>query len=146
MPLHPWDFQTVAFQRVERQVTAMARCALCSSVVPLPMKSARPALRLGLSIVSPGDTVRRHAEDAAREIDSVGGSGTLLDRLAREGAALGELSTLQIIALGIALDEEAEVEALESSWRSAEEIAAIMDGELTEIPGFETFRRRVLGA
>ena len=37
-----------------------------------------------------------------------------------------------------------EMEALESEWKGAEEMAAIMDGELTEIPGFDEFRQEIL--
>jgi hypothetical protein len=44
----------------------------------------------------------------------------------------------------ISLDELAEMEALESEWKGAEEMAAIMDGELTEIPGFDEFRQEIL--
>jgi hypothetical protein len=44
----------------------------------------------------------------------------------------------------ISLDELAEVAALEAEWRLAEEMAVIMDGELTRIPGFEAFRRQVM--
>ena len=58
---------------------------------------------------------------------------------------MGEMEEGERVALKIALDEEAEIEALEDEWRNAEEIAAIMDGELTEVPGFEEFRQRVLG-
>ena len=38
----------------------------------------------------------------------------------------------------------AETEALEAEWKEAEELASMMDGELTEVPGFEAFRRDVL--
>ena len=39
----------------------------------------------------------------------------------------------------------AEAEALEAEWREAEELGAIMDGELTPVPGFEAFRRELRG-
>jgi hypothetical protein len=58
---------------------------------------------------------------------------------------LGDLDRLERVALRIALDERAETEALEAEWREAEEIAAIMDGELTLVEGFQAFRERVLG-
>ena len=45
----------------------------------------------------------------------------------------------------IALDELAEADALEAEWRNAEELAAISDGELTSVPGFQEFRQKVLG-
>jgi hypothetical protein len=49
------------------------------------------------------------------------------------------------VAVGISLDEQTEAEALEAEWRVAEELAGIVDDELTEVPGFDTFRARVLG-
>jgi hypothetical protein len=74
----------------------------------------------------------------------VGGAEAFVARLGRERLALGELGTGLRLALGMVLDEMAETEALEREWREAEELAAIMDGELTEVPGFKEFRRRVL--
>jgi hypothetical protein len=47
-------------------------------------------------------------------------------------------------ALLIALDERAEAEALEAEWREAEEMAAIIDGELSQVPGFDAFRKEIL--
>jgi hypothetical protein len=44
----------------------------------------------------------------------------------------------------IALDERAEAEALEAEWREAEELAAIIDGELSRVPGFDAFRKEIL--
>ncbi len=45
----------------------------------------------------------------------------------------------------MALDEQSEAELLEAEWREAEELAAIVDGELSQVRGFEEFRRRILG-
>jgi hypothetical protein len=89
-------------------------------------------------------SIRESADSAAREIDKAEGRDGYLHSLAKERAALGELGALERVALAIVLDESAEADALEEEWRKAEEISAIMDGELTEIPGFQEFRRRVL--
>ena len=58
---------------------------------------------------------------------------------------MGELDVQTRAGLLIALDETAEVEALEAEWKTAEELAAISDGELSDVPGFEVFRKEVLG-
>ena len=68
----------------------------------------------------------------------------LLHGLGRLGTSLGELGRTERVALGIALDQAAEGEALETEWRDAEELAAIVEGELTDVPGFQEFRERVL--
>jgi hypothetical protein len=89
--------------------------------------------------------VRAAAGDAAGALESVGGARAFLDLAARESAPLGELGPLRRSGLLIALDEMAEGEALEAEWRTAEEMAVIVDGELTDVPGFEAFRKDVLG-
>jgi hypothetical protein len=101
---------------------------------------------MGLSVVTPPTTLRDLAEDAARALDAAGGPPGLLRELSNSRAGLGEIGPSVRSALLISLDEMAEMEALEAEWRAAEELAAIMDGELSHVPGFEAFRRRVLGA
>jgi hypothetical protein len=87
---------------------------------------------------------RKVAEASGRGLEQVGGGVALLRGLARLGAPLGDLGREERVALGIALDGEAEAEAMEAEWRRAEEIIAIMDGELTQVEGFQEFRERVL--
>jgi hypothetical protein len=147
MPLHPWDFHSVTFRDASGmgEVGIQAPCAHCGTEVVLPLDEVRPALRLGLSILD-GDAESRKVGAAAGEaLDRVGGSTPLLKGLGGLGAPLGELGRTERVALGIALDDRAEAEALEAEWREAEEIAAIMDGELTQVEGFLAFRDRVLG-
>jgi hypothetical protein len=122
-----------------------SRCAFCGDEVVVPLRSARPALRLGLSLVESRESLNSLAVAAARELEALGGPDAFLRELSRTRATLGELGSLERIGLSVILDERAESEALESEWRKAEEIAEIMDGELTEVPGFEAFKRRVLG-
>ena len=144
LPLNPWDFQRVRLVISGDTARLLVPCALCGDEVLLEVREGRPALRLGMSLVDSIPSIRGSADSAAREIDGAEARGGYLHTLARERATLGELGTLERVALAIVLDEAAETEALEDEWRKAEEISAIMDGELTEIPGFQEFRRRVL--
>jgi hypothetical protein len=166
MPLRPWDFHRVHFTDSEAgdapeappvphaprtpgaepiRAGLVATCALCDTEVVVPLDRARPALRMGLSILDTGPAAREVGEEAGAALDRVGGTTTLLRGLARLGAPLGELGRTERVALGIALDARAEADALAAEWREAEELAAIADGELTEVPGFRAFRDRVLG-
>ena len=74
----------------------------------------------------------------------MGGAPGFLHALASGRLLIGDLDLPRRAGLIISLDELAEVAALEAEWRLAEEMAAIMDGELTRIPGFDAFRRQVL--
>lgn len=64
----------------------------------------------------------------------------------------GRYQRTDAIALEIALNDaaervllEQELQVLEVHWRAEEELAAIVDGELTPLPPLELLRRRVLG-
>jgi hypothetical protein len=150
MPLNPWDFQEVAFVPAEAggedrlDIGLRAPCAHCGAEVVVPLREARPSLRLGLGMVDNDVEARKVAEASGRGLEQVGGGVAMLRGLARLGAPLGDLGREERVALGIALDGEAEAEALEAEWRRAEEIIAIMDGELTQVEGFREFRERVL--
>ncbi len=145
LALAPWEFQNIRFRRSHRELVVTARCALCGEAVAADLPEVRPGLRLGLSVTTSPEEERRWAEAAAGVLDEVGGGVGLVSELARAETSLGELDPRDRLAVWIALDEAAEAEALEREWREAEEITSIMDGELTEVPGFERFRRRVLG-
>jgi hypothetical protein len=142
--LKPWDFQRISFVVSDGAAHLLVPCALCREEVLLGVREGRPALRLGISQVDPTRSIRDSAGEAAQEIDRARGREGYIASLAREKVSLGELGTMERVALAIVLDEAAEAEALEEEWRKAEEISAIIDGELTEIPGFQDFRRRVL--
>jgi len=65
---------------------------------------------------------------------------------------LADLGRTGGIALEIAANEnseqrllELELNELEAHWETEEELAAIIDGELTPLPLLETLRRRVAG-
>jgi hypothetical protein len=145
MLLHPWEFQDIRILSHGGEQGVLASCALCGDEVAVPLGDSRPVLRLALGIVTPPALLREHAAAAALELDAVHGAPALLGALAGEGAALGELGPVMLAGLLISLDEMAEAQALEAEWRQAEEMAAIVDGELTDVPGFDAFRKGILG-
>ena len=77
-------------------------------------------------------------------IERLGGPAAFVDGLCRRDAQLGSMAGRDRLALWISLDEQAEAEALEAEWKRAEELACILDDELTDLPGFDAFRARVL--
>jgi len=110
----------------------------------LDLLDARPVLRVALGIVTPQLALRQIASGAALEMDTLGGPRALLGALASTRSPLGDLPLRARAGLIMTLDELAELEALEAEWQKAEEMAAIMDGELSDIPGFAAFRDSIL--
>lgn len=141
----PWRFQGLRLTTTNGAPGIAATCGLCDTEVAVPAVAARASLRLGLSVVNRRLIDRPMVERAARRLDRVEGPEGLLHRLSRDDVAIGEIPTADRLALGIALDEQSEAELLEAEWRDAEELAAIVDGSLTRVAGFEEFRRRILG-
>ena len=95
----------------------------------------------------------RRIASATRLIEEVGGTDGLSRVLIKEGARLGTLPPTGSIALEIAANEDAErrlleleLASLEAHWKREEELAAIIDGELTPMPFLEGLRRRIAGA
>jgi hypothetical protein len=89
---------------------------------------------------------------ATRLIQEAGSPSDLTRILLRDGKRLGDLGRTGGIALEIAANEaseqrllELELSELEAHWETEEELAAIIDGELTPLPLLETLRRRVAG-
>ncbi len=144
LALRPWNFQHLRLLESGAARVVLTTCALCKTEVQVPLVQARPSLRLGLSLVTPPAILRSSADPAAREIESLGGPVALLEELSASGPTLGELDARFRAGLIIALDELAEAEALDAEWQQAEELAGIMDGGLTDVPGFEAFRREIL--
>ena len=94
----------------------------------------------------------RRVTEATRLIEVVGGSERIPGKILRDGKRLGDLGRVGAIALEISANqkEEEELLALEASdleerWRREEELAAIIDGELTPLPFLEQLRRRIGG-
>lgn len=94
----------------------------------------------------------RTVTSATRLIQEAGSPEDLSRILLRNGKRLGELGRTGGIALEIAANEsseqrllELELAELEAHWRTEEELAAIIDGELTPLPLLEALRRKVVG-
>lgn len=145
MPLDPRDFEALRLTRAAGEPAVAATCAACSDTGVVALSEARPALRLGLTVVTRRLRSADVVEAAAARIDRAGEAVRFVRAVAKHERTIGELRPHALLALLIALDEQAEAEALEREWREAEEIARIMDRELTDVPGFEEFRARVLG-
>lgn len=99
-----------------------------------------------------GATERR-VRSATRLIEEAGSPRDLTRILVRDGRRLNDLQRTGAIALEIAANErgeerllELELAELEAVWRQEEELARIIDGELTPLPMLEQLRRRVSGA
>ena len=88
-------------------------------------------LRQGLTYLNLSRGGRRKAEDAAREVDVVGGPDQLVRDIARRELTLRSLRPERGLALEMAVDERAEVQELERQWKEAEELADIADGTLS---------------
>lgn len=89
---------------------------------------------------------------ATRLIEEAGSPDRLARILLRDGRRVGDLQRTGAIALEIAAHEsseqrllEVELAELEAVWRQEEELAGIIDGELTDVPLLEALRRRVAG-
>lgn len=94
----------------------------------------------------------RTVSSATRLIQEAGTPSELTRILLKDGKRLGSLGRTGGIALEIAANEsqeqrllELELSQLEAHWETEEELAAIIDGELTPLPLLETLRRRVAG-
>lgn len=100
-------------------------------------------LRQGLTYLNVTRSGRKRAEDAAREVDQVGGPEWLVRDVAFHQATLRSLKPERRLALEMAVDEQAETEELERQWREAEEIADIADGTLSTSSELEEELRRL---
>lgn len=93
---------------------------------------------------------KKTVRDAARVIEDQGSAGAYARAVGREGTSLWRLGSVRSIALEIALNESVEerllkleVRALEAIWRREEEMARIMDEELTPRRTLERHLRRL---
>ena len=89
---------------------------------------------------------------ATRLIEEAGSARDLSRLVIRDGRRLGDLQRTGAIALEIAANEsleqhllELELAELEAHWRREEELASIVDGELTPLPLMDALVRRVRG-
>ncbi|HZD03648.1 MAG TPA: hypothetical protein VE173_01985 [Longimicrobiales bacterium] len=94
----------------------------------------------------------RRVRSATRLIEEAGTPRDLERIVIRDGKRLGDIQRTGSVALEIAANEaseqrllELELADLEAHWRQEEELAAIVDGELTPLPVLEQIRRKVTG-
>ena len=106
---------------------------------------AQAALRQGLTYLALARRGRERAADAARLVEGAGGPERLIRDVARRELTLRSLAPERRLALEMAVDEQAEVEALERQWKEAEEIADIADGLLSTTTELEEELRRRAG-
>ena len=92
----------------------------------------------------------REVRSATRLIEEVGSPANLARMVVRDGRRLGDIQRTGALGLEIAANEqveqrwlELELAELEDVWAQEEELAAIVDGELTPLPLLEQLRRRV---
>src|SRR5438132_291085 len=86
---------------------------------------------------------RQRAEDAARLVEASGGPDRLIRGVARSELTVRSLAPDRRLALEMAVDEQAEVAALEQQWKDAEELADIADGLLSSDAELERHLRRL---
>lgn len=113
-----------------------------------------PALESGADRRAVGSANEARVKHAVGTIDAAGSPEALIRKLAqREFKVRPDKKRPEaLIALEIAVNDEAERELLElelaeleARWREEEELAAIVDGELTEVPLLERLRLRLPG-
>jgi len=106
---------------------------------------AAAALRRGLTYLNLARGGRQRAADAARLVEASGGPDHLIRGVARSELTLRSLAPDRRLALEMAVDEQAELAALERQWKDAEEIADIADGLLSSDAELDRHLRRLKG-
>lgn len=138
------------------KVELAVRCPRCSDFqdagLRLRGEEADRTLRRVLAYHHFAGASERRVASAARLIEEAGSPQDLARIVVKNGRRLGELQRTGGIALEIAVNEateqrllELELAELEAHWRREEELAAIVDGELTPLPMLESLRRKVVG-
>ncbi|MFC1575860.1 hypothetical protein ACFL5A_04385 [Gemmatimonadota bacterium] len=136
--------------------TLSYRCPNCRDFreggLHLQGREAEHTLRRVLAYHHFDGASERIVTSATRLIQEAGSPDDLSRILLGDGKRLGDLGRTGGIALEIAANErseqrllELELADLEAHWRTEEELAAIIDGELTPIPILESLRRKVAG-
>jgi hypothetical protein len=134
-----------------------ARCPRCGSYrdggLHLGGQEAERTLRRILAYHHFAGASEKRVVSAARLIQEAGSPRDLTRIVVKDGRRLGDLQRTGGIALEIAVNEaaeqkllELELAELEAHWRREEELASIVDGELTPLPLLESLRRRVAGS
>lgn len=140
----------------EGNVELVARCPRCGHYkeagLHLDGDEADRTLRRILAYHHFAGASEKRVFKASRLIQEAGSPRDLTRIVVRDGRRLGDLQRTGGIALEIAANEateqrllEAELAELEAHWKREEELAAIIDGELTPLPVLEQMRRLVTG-
>ena len=110
------------------------------------------ALRRVLAFNHNKGATEREVKSATRLIEEAGSASALARRVVQSGRRLGDIQRTGALGLEIAANEHAEQRLLEmelfeleATWREEEELAGIVDGELTPLPLLEKLRLRVSG-
>lgn len=140
----------------EGSIELVYRCPRCGHYrdggLHLEGPEAERTLRRVLAYHHFEGATERRVQSAARLIQEAGSPQDLARIVVKDGRRLGDLQRTGAIALEIAANEaqeqhllELELAELEAHWRREEELAAIVDGELTPLPFLESLRRKVTG-
>lgn len=138
-------------------IQLVARCPRCGEYreagLHLQGEEAQRTIRRVLAYHHFAGASEQRVFKATRLIQEAGSPQDLARIVVRDGKRLGDLRRTGGIALEIAVNEaneqhllELELAELEAHWRREEELASIIDGELTPVPLLEQMRRRVTGA
>ena len=131
-------------------------CPVCErtrdSGLPLAGQEAGRTLRKVLAYHHFSGASDQRVQNAVGLIEASGGPERLHSRILRRDLPFGEVGRIGRVALEIAVHEESErrllamkLAELEAHWRREEELASIMDGELTPMPLLDSLRRRITG-
>jgi hypothetical protein len=137
----------VRYARVVPQhadVALILSCPACHAEgAMLSGPDAHVALRQGLTYLALGQWGRQRAAEAARLVDGAGGPDGLIRDVARRELTVRSLGPERRLALEMAVEERAELDALTREWHDAEELAAIADGVLSTDPAVEEALRQL---
>jgi hypothetical protein len=133
------------------------RCPRCRGAskgagLLLEGRDAEKALQRLLAYHHHSGASENRISSATRLIEAAGSAERLTQLVLKDGTRMGDLGRTGGIALEIAANQareqrllELELADLEAHWRREEELAEIIDGELTDVPVIETLRRRISG-
>ena len=138
------------------QIEVVQRCPVCGSYkgggLHLRGRDADRTLRRVLAYHHFAGASERRVVSAAKLIQEAGSPQDLTRIVVKDGRRIGDLQRTGALALEIAANESAEqklleleLAQLEAHWKQEEELAAIVDGELTPLPLLEDLRRKVTG-
>jgi len=132
------------------------RCPRCKSLdgggLHLDARQSERTLRRVLAYEHHAGVPPERVRSALLLIEQAGKPSALASTLARYGRSLGDLPSTAAIAMDIAANEAAErsllsleASVLEQYWHQEEELAAIVDGELTPSGPLDRIRLAALG-